>query len=80
MRSRNGGPVPEGDGAVRHPGVVPQLEERVRAAAERAAGQADHVDRVEPATRRRADDSRRLGSRGATTVTAAVELCAPRSR
>ena len=47
VASRNGGPVPEGDGAVRHPGVVPQLEERVRAAAERAAGQADHVDRVE---------------------------------
>ena len=39
--------MPEGDGAVRHPGVVPQLEERVRAAAERAAGQADHVDRAE---------------------------------
>jgi tRNA(fMet)-specific endonuclease VapC len=45
--SRNGEPAAEGDGAVRHPGVVPHLAERVRAAAERAAGQADQVDRAD---------------------------------
>lgn len=39
--SRNGQPASESDGTIRHPGVVPQLEERVRAAAERAAGHAD---------------------------------------
>ncbi len=76
--SRNGGPVPEGDGTVRHPGVVPQLEERVRAAAERAASQPDQADHVStrPTSGRLSAASRTRG----TTVTAAVVLCAPRSR
>jgi tRNA(fMet)-specific endonuclease VapC len=38
--ARNGEPAYAGDGAVRHPGVVPLLEERARAAAERS-GQSD---------------------------------------
>ena len=48
--SLNGEPAYESDGTVRHPGVVPQLEERVRAAAERAAGQADRVDQADERT------------------------------
>jgi tRNA(fMet)-specific endonuclease VapC len=36
--SLNGAPALEGNGTVRHPGVVPQLEERVREAAEKATG------------------------------------------
>ena len=39
--ARNGEPVYESDGTVRHPGVVPLLEQRARAAAERVAGPAD---------------------------------------
>ena len=58
--SGNGGPVPVGDGSVRHPGVVPQLEERVRAVAERVASQADDLGDVEHAGP--ADERTTLGS------------------